>query len=59
MKVIVLVIKLFLFPDVEEELSYVYPTMEACLMEKTSKESSLPGFRSNGSKPSARFRTSR
>lgn len=44
MKVIVLVIKLFLFPDVEEELTYIFPTMEACLMEKADKENSLLGF---------------
>ena len=44
MKVIVLVIRLFLFPDVEEELSYIFPTMEACMMEKTNKENSLLGF---------------
>jgi hypothetical protein len=44
MKVIVLVIRLFLFPDVEEELSYVYPTMEACMMDKTVKERDLIGF---------------
>jgi hypothetical protein len=44
MKVIVLVIRLFLFPDVEEELSYIYPTMEQCMMEKTVKERDLIGF---------------
>ena len=44
MKVIVLVIRLFLFPDVEEELSYIFPTMEQCMMEKARKENDLPGF---------------
>jgi hypothetical protein len=44
MKVIVLVIRLFLFPDVEEELSYIFPTMEQCMMEKAKKENDLLGF---------------
>jgi len=44
MKVIVLIIRLFLFPGVEEDLSYIYPTMEECLREKAKKESELVGF---------------
>jgi len=44
MKVIVLVITMFLFPNVEEELSFVYPTMEMCIQEKAKKEVELVGF---------------
>ena len=44
MKVIVLVITMFLFPNVEEEATYIYPTMEVCMQEKAKKESELVGF---------------
>ena len=44
MKVIVLVITMFLFPNVEEEASFIYPTMEICLQEKAKKEAELVGF---------------
>ena len=44
MKVIVLVIMMFLFPNVEEEASFIYPTMEICLQEKAKKELELVGF---------------
>lgn len=44
MKLIVLVIHLVLFGAVEEELSYIYPTMEDCMREKAKKEVELIGF---------------
>ena len=44
MKVIVLVIIMFLFPNVEEETSFIYPTMEICMQEKEKKEVELIGF---------------
>lgn len=44
MKVIVLVVRMFLFPNVEEEATFIYPTMEECLMEKAKKEFELIGF---------------
>jgi hypothetical protein len=44
MKLIVLVIHLFLFDGVEEDLSYIYATMEDCMREKAKKEVELIGF---------------
>ena len=44
MKVIVLIITMFLFPNVEEETSFIYPTMEICMQEKAKKEAELVGF---------------
>jgi hypothetical protein len=44
MKLIVLVIHLFLYDNVEEELSYIFPTMEDCMQEKAKKEAELGGF---------------
>ncbi len=44
MKVIVLVITMFLFPNVEEEASFIYPTMEMCMQEMAKKEAELVGF---------------
>ena len=44
MKLIVLVIHLFLFDNVEEELSFIYPTMEECERQKAEKELQLVGF---------------
>jgi hypothetical protein len=44
MKVIVLVIRMFLFGEVEEEATFIYPTMEDCMVEKAKKEGELVGF---------------
>ena len=44
MKVIVLVVMMFLFPNVEEETTFIYPTMEICMQEKEKKEVELVGF---------------
>jgi hypothetical protein len=44
MKVIVLVIRMFLFGEVEEEATFIYPTMEECMREKEKKEGELVGF---------------
>lgn len=44
MKVIVLVIHMFLFGEVEEEATFIYPTMEECMAEKAKKEGDLVGF---------------
>jgi hypothetical protein len=44
MKLIVLVIHLMLFDGVEEELSFIYPTMEDCMREKAKKQVELVGF---------------
>ena len=44
MKLIVLVIHMFLFDGVEEEASFIYPTMEECMREKAKKEVELVGF---------------
>jgi len=44
MKVIVLLIHMVLFGGVEEELSYIFPTMEECMKQKAQKELELVGF---------------
>ena len=44
MKIIVLVIRMFLFDGVEEEATFIYPTMEECMREKAKKEVELVGF---------------
>jgi hypothetical protein len=44
MKIIVLVVRMFLFPNVEEEATFIYPTMEECMREKAKKEVELIGF---------------
>jgi hypothetical protein len=44
MKIIVLVIRMFLFGDVEEEATFIYPTMQDCMREKAKKEVELIGF---------------
>jgi hypothetical protein len=44
MKLIVLVIHLFLFDGIEEDLSYIYATMEECMQDKAKKEVELIGF---------------
>lgn len=44
MKIIVLVIRMFLFDGVEEESTFIYPTMEECMREKAKKEVELIGF---------------
>lgn len=44
MQVIVLVIRMVLFDNVEEEMSFIYPTMEICMQEKEKKEGELVGF---------------
>ena len=44
MKVIVLVIHMFLYGDVAEEQTFIYPTMEECLKAKAQKEDELVGF---------------
>ena len=44
MKIIVLVIRMFLFGDIEEEATFIYPTMDECMRQKTIKEVELIGF---------------
>lgn len=44
MKIIVLVIHMFLYDNVEEEATFIYPTMEECMREKVKKEAELVGF---------------
>jgi hypothetical protein len=44
MKVIVLVVHMFLFGEVEEEATFVFQTMEECMREKETKEGELLGF---------------
>jgi len=44
MKLIVLVIHMFLYDGIEEEASFIYPTMEECMREKARKEVDLIGF---------------
>jgi hypothetical protein len=44
MKLIVLVIHLFLFDGIEEDLSYIYATMDDCMRAKAAKEVELIGF---------------
>lgn len=44
MKIIVLVIHMFLFGNIEEEATFIYPTMEECMREKAKKEVELVGF---------------
>jgi hypothetical protein len=44
MKLIVLVIHMFLFDGVQEEASFIFPTMEECMREKARKEVDLIGF---------------
>jgi hypothetical protein len=44
MKVIVLVVQMFLFGEVEEEATFIFPTMEECMRGKVQKESELVGF---------------
>ncbi len=40
MKIIVLVVHMFLFGEVEEEATFIYPTMEECMRGKAQKEAS-------------------
>ena len=44
MKLIVLVVRMFLFGNVEEESTFIYSTMEECMREKAKKEVELVGF---------------
>ena len=44
MKLIVLVVRMFLFGNVEEESTFIYLTMEECMREKAKKEVELIGF---------------
>jgi hypothetical protein len=44
MKLIVLVIHMFLFDNIEEESSFIYQTMDDCVREKAKKEVELIGF---------------
>jgi hypothetical protein len=44
MKIIVLVVHMFLFGEVEEEATFVFPTMEECMRGKAQKERELVGF---------------
>ena len=44
MKIIVLVVQMFLFGEVEEEATFIFPTMEECMRGKAQKESELVGF---------------
>ena len=44
MKLIVLVVRMFLFGNVEEESTFIYLTMEECMREKAKKEVELVGF---------------
>ena len=44
MKLIVLVIHLVLYDGVQEELSFIYSSMEECMTEKAKKELELVGF---------------
>jgi hypothetical protein len=44
MKLIVLVVRMFLFGNVEEESTFIYSTMEECMREKARKEVELVGF---------------
>ena len=44
MKIIVLVVHMFLFGEVEEEASFIFPTMEECMRGKAQKERELVGF---------------
>ena len=44
MKIIVLVVHMFLFGEVEEEATFIFPTMEECMRGKAQKEIELLGF---------------
>ena len=44
MKIIVLVVRMFLFDGIEEEATFIYATMEECMNQKTKKEGELLGF---------------
>jgi hypothetical protein len=44
MKIIVLVVHMFLFGEVEEEATFIFQTMEECMREKEKKEGELIGF---------------
>jgi hypothetical protein len=44
MKVIVLVVTLFLYGNIQENLTFLYPTTEACEWGKLKKEEELLGF---------------
>jgi hypothetical protein len=44
MKIIVLVVRMFLFGEVEEESTFIYATMEECMRERARKEVELVGF---------------
>ena len=44
MKLIVLVIHMFLFDNIEEQSSFIYQSMDDCVREKAKKEVELIGF---------------
>ncbi len=44
MIIIVLVVHMFLFGEVEEEATFIFPTMEECMQGKAQKERELVGF---------------